>query len=389
MSTLKLLFCGDVCFKVQQEVDLDRTRKILAEMLPFFDAVDYRVMNLETPLAPEGIGAPIPKSGPNIIGRPKNIGFLEAAGCDLAVLANNHTGDYGDDALNYTLGLLKEHNISYVGAGANIDEAYSAVRIVKNGVSLSIIGVCENEFGIADTDKAGAAGFDLERLGDKLREEKSVSDRVIVVFHGGCEHNPLPSPLCRERYRTIIRLGADALIGGHTHCIQGYEYYDGKPIIYSMGNFLFKWDNPASDAWRHGYMTELTIEDDKLSVRPIPYCFEADGSAIHPLTGARLHNMLAYIERLSLIINDADELTRLYKGWCTISGLSYIRSLSAKPEYFDLAKQPADIPALKNLLSCEAHNELIRTTLNLAFFGELADAFEWAEELRELQKLPE
>lgn len=388
MNDVKIIFTGDVCFKTQTEVDKTGALKILDEMLPILQSADFRVMNLETPLAPEGIGTPIKKSGPNIIGRPHNIGFLEAAGCDLAILANNHTGDFGDDALNYTLDLLDEHGILRVGAGKNIDEAYKALRFVKNGVSFSVIGICENEFGIADTDIAGAAGFDLERIGDKLREEREVSDFVIVAFHGGCEHNPIPSPLCRERYRTIIRLGADALIGGHTHCIQGFEYYDGKPIVYSMGNFLFKYDQSKSEPWYYGYMTELTIEDGKLIVRPIPYRFETDGSAIYPLRGEECARMLAYIDKLSKIILDSGEVVRLYKGWCTISGLSYIKSLVAKPEYFDPANLPAPIASLKNLLSCEAHNELVRTTLNLAFSGELAEAFEWAKEIRELQKLP-
>lgn len=348
---------------------------------------DLRVMNLECPLAPEGIGTPIKKSGPNIIGRPRNVGFLKAAGCDVAILANNHIGDYGDDALTYTLNLLDEHGIPYIGAGSNLDEAYSAHRIVRDGISVSLVAVCENEFGIAASDRAGAAGFDLELLGDKIEEEKEVSDYVIVVFHGGCEHNPLPSPLCRERYRTLIRLGADAVIAGHTHCMQGFEYYKNRPIVYSLGNFLFKPSSPAQPSWYRGYIAELTIDSDSihspLMLRPIPYVFEPDGSKIYPLNGDELEQTLCYIERLSLVIPDTDELTRYYKGWCTISGLSYIKSLVAKPEYFEPTDMPPDIAPLRNLLCCEAHNELMRTTLELTFTGELALAKEWAKELEE------
>ena len=385
---LKILFCGDVCFKVQHEVDFDMSQRILAPMREILADADLRVMNLECPLAPEGIGAPIKKSGPNIIGRPRNLGFLKAAGCNLAVLANNHIGDYGDDALSYTLDLLADKGMPYIGAGSNLDEAYSAYRIVRDGVSVSIVAVCENEFGIATSDRAGAAGFDLERLGDKIEEEKEVSDYVIVVFHGGCEHNPLPSPLCRERYRTLIRLGADAVIAGHTHCMQGFEYYKDRPIVYSLGNFLFKQENPARPSWYRGYIAELTIGDDsahrRVALRPIPYIFEQDGSEVRPLDGDELERTLRYIERLSLIIPDTDVLTRYYKGWCTISGLSYIKSLVAKPEYFEPSDTPPNIAPLKNLLSCEAHNELMRTTLNLCFDGELDQAQEWARELEEL-----
>lgn len=385
---MKLLITGDVCFKNQHEVNAESAAKILAPILPFFEAADYRVMNLETPLAEEGVGAPILKSGPNIIGRPRNIGLLTTAHCDCAVLANNHTKDFGEEALYSTFDIVDNAGIARCGAGKDIEEAYRAHRFEKDGIRVSLIAVCENEFGIADFHTSGTAGFDLERLGDKIREEKAVSDFVVVIFHGGCEHNPLPSPLCRERYRTIIRLGADALIGGHTHCIQGYEYYDGKPIVYSMGNFLFKWDK-ESVPWHYGYMSELTLEKGTApALRVIPYRQAPDGSSVTPLSGQTLSDMLAYIEKVSAYIGDTEELTRLYQGWCAISGVPYIRSLVAKPEYFDPATPPADIGALKNLLSCEAHNELVRTTLNLAFAGRMGEAYRIAEEVRVLQRLP-
>ena len=124
-------------------------------------------MNLECPLAPEGVGAPIYKSGRISLADRAMSAFSKPPAATVAVLANNHIGDYGGDALSYTLDLLGEHSIPYVGAGENLDEAYSAYRVVRGGVSLSIVAVCENEFGTASGDRAGAAGFDLERLGDK------------------------------------------------------------------------------------------------------------------------------------------------------------------------------------------------------------------------------
>ena len=154
---MKLLFTGDVCFKYQPELDETMAKAALENLLPIFRQADYRVMNLETPLCPEGIGAPIEKSGPNIVGRPENAAFLTVAGCDCAILANNHTGDYGDDALFATLDILDSRGIAHTGAGANIDEAYIPWRITKDGISVSVIAVCENEFGIAMAEKPGAA----------------------------------------------------------------------------------------------------------------------------------------------------------------------------------------------------------------------------------------
>ncbi len=384
---MKILFTGDVCFKYQNDLTREASAKILAPMKDIFASVDYRVMNLETPLAPEGCGEAIVKSGPNIIGRPQNLAFLTEAGCDLAVLANNHTGDYGEEPLFRTMELLDENHIARIGAGRNLTEAYKAHRIESDGKKISFLAVNENEFGIADDDKAGSAGFDLELIGDAIEREREASDYVIVIFHGGNEHNVLPSPLCRERYRTIIRLGADALIGGHTHCIQGYEYYKGKPIVYSMGNFLFRYNTERAASWYTGYVTELELGEG-LTVRPIPYRMKLDPDELVPFAGAELDQMLAYIAKLSSYIPDTKELKRLYKGWCTTSGMSYIKSMNAKPEYFTEHQPTTELAKLKNLLSCEAHNELCRTTLNLAFFGELDAAREWKQELDELAKLP-
>ncbi len=389
MSNLKMLFTGDVCFKIQRDVTKESAKGILSELMPDFDAADLRVMNLETPLAEDDLGAPIPKSGPNIIGRPHNLGFLAAAGCDCASLANNHTKDFGEEPLMNTIALLEQAGIAHAGAGRNIAEAYKAWRAEKNGIRVSVICVCENEFGIADEELSGTAGFQLERLADKIREEKTVSDFVLVFFHGGCEHNPLPSPLCRERYRMIIRLGADALIGGHTHCIQGMEIYEGKPIFYSMGNFLFVPTWEAADGWYYGYMVQLTLEIGKpIAYQLIPYRMEKDGSKINRLEGEEKARVLAHIDTVSAPIADTKELTRLYKGWCAISGISYIKNLVSDNENYKPENLPAEgIAPLKNLFSCEAHNELIRTTLNIAFTGELKDAYIWADEIRELQKV--
>ena len=73
---MNIIFTGDVCFKEQHEMDEILAKKVLSGLKPTLDSADYLVMNLETPLAKEGVGAPITKSGPNIIGRPENVGFL-------------------------------------------------------------------------------------------------------------------------------------------------------------------------------------------------------------------------------------------------------------------------------------------------------------------------
>jgi hypothetical protein len=149
--------------------------------------------------------------------------------------------EQGDGAsLEDTLALLDENKILHAGAGANVNEAYQALRLEKDGISVAIISVCENEFGMATETTYGSAGYEPRLLLKQIKEEKKRADFVVVVFHGGNEFNPLPSPDTVARYRLVCDMGADAVIGGHTHCPQGYEYYGGKPIVYSLGNLLFQ-----------------------------------------------------------------------------------------------------------------------------------------------------
>jgi len=255
---MKLIFTGDVNFRNKENITAEESRKALRQVMPYFNAADFRIVNLECPLSDDD-SAPIRKSGPNLIS-PKNcICFLDEGKVDAATLANNHIGDYGDQPIIDTLNLLREHGIKYSGAGANIEEAYKAMYLEKDGIKVAIISSCENEFGIADINKYGSAGLNIKRMYAAIKREKEIADFVIVAFHGGNEQNPIPSPAQVERYRLFCDFGADAVIAGHTHCPQPAEYYNGKPIIYSMGNFFFSsfTEREANDPWFYGYMVNL------------------------------------------------------------------------------------------------------------------------------------
>ena len=82
-------------------------------------------------------------------------------------------------------------------------------------------------------------------------------------------------------------MGADAVIAGHTHCPQGYETYNGKPIIYSMGNFLFKNTEKTDnkDSWYYGYFTILDINKSKISFDIVPYQFDIPGTKLTVFDG--------------------------------------------------------------------------------------------------------
>lgn len=365
---VKLLFAGDLSTSRISGANAEFAKKVMVEAKTVFDTADYRIINFENPVMGEMMGKAIPKSGPNLIAEAESVAFLNELSVELVSLANNHTGDYGDESLFETFKALDKAHVAYAGAGKDLDGAYNAHRFEIKGVKFSVICICENEFGVAREDKAGTAGFNYMRLANKIAEEKAVSDKVLVFFHGGCENYVIPSPLCKERYRSIVDAGADALIACHTHCTQGYEYYKGKPIVYSMGNFYFP-TKSRGGKWAWGYMCMLTVDGDSLTVEAIPYRNPENDAVLHLMEGKDKEFALDYIKRLSDILAD-DKLTRrYYDAWCMQSGINYLGSMEHfKEEHKNFGGNVADFAPTKNLFSCESHNELVGNTLNLLFF---------------------
>ena len=379
---MKLLFTGDVCFFEQGMVTYEQSQSILQDVMPIFRQADFRIMNLETPLANEAECEKMPKSGPNIICPPECICFLQAAGADVATLANNHINDYKENGVRATLNVLEKAGIAYCGAGMNTDEAYEAAYLEKDGKQVSILSVCENEPGYATRSSSGSAGFSVLKLMQRIREEKQKADYVVVVFHGGTEYNPIPAPGIQERYRTIIEMGADAVIAGHTHCPQGYEMYNGKPIVYSLGNFLFVSFDAVDNlpSWNYGSLCMLNLEESGISFELIPYRFTADGSRITPFEGEEKDKMMQYLATISAPIGNEELSEKYFRGWA-ISHQLYPKT----PTDYNVDKMNF---RASNLVRCEAHHECLKMNYQTIKDGLVDEALEWAEKIAALQKMP-
>lgn len=379
---MKLIFTGDVNFRNKENITAEESKGILEDVMPYFDEADFRIVNLECPLA-DGEFEPIVKSGPNLISPASCVCFLEAGKVDGATLANNHIGDYGEQPVRDTIDLLNSKGIKNCGAGANLDEAYKAMYFEKDGVKVALLSACENEFGIADYEKYGSAGIRMGKMFHAIKREKEIADFVIVVFHGGNEENPLPSPRAMERYRLFCDFGADAVIAGHTHCPQPAEYYNGKPIIYSMGNFVFAARNTKPDApWYYGYMVNLMIEKGEgIKYELIPFKSENSASFIRVFKGEEKQKMMDYIDSLGEIIKDERELLNYYKGWCSHIDYYY-------PENPLVGDAMTRVHRSKNLVSCEAHHELALTNYTILYNGETEFCAAYWEKLQKLMIMP-
>jgi len=381
---MKILFASDMSFNYMKPVpENGEAQRVMAKTAEVFKKADYSIVNLENIFGKKEDYEPIPKSGPNLISDDKYIEYIDALNPTAVGLANNHSRDFGDGALFHTIDMLKQRGYQLCGAGKNISEAYEPAVFDDGNVKVHIIAVCENEFGIATKTTAGTAGYSLERVSDAIKKALLDGAEPIIYFHGGNEQNPFPSPGKTELYRHFADIGARAVIAMHTHCPQGYEIYNGCPIIYSMGNFFFPTGKEHIPTWDMGYMTMLTIDEEKASVDIIPYTFDMESHT--PLEDEKKDKFTEYLSELSAEIADEDRIFELFEAWCTIIGLgAYLEHIGFNDEMYTNAKK---VSPIKNIFSCEAHVELMKHTFRLVHEGRVEDAKKLVPYIEKMQNV--
>jgi poly-gamma-glutamate capsule biosynthesis protein CapA/YwtB (metallophosphatase superfamily) len=242
---------------------------------------DLTFADLECPLSDS---VTPPDEGMSFIVPTKAISGFKLAGIDIVGLANNHSANFG--GLPDTLDVLKQAGIKYVGGGKNAAEAYSPVILEKNGLRFafvdfnSIIGAInatENNPGVAKFDIKPWADIDNEndiaKIKSIIKEAKDYSDIVIAQFHWGVEYEPDPIQSQIHVAHEAIKSGADIIIGTHPHTVQGMEFYQQKPILYSLGNFIF--DQEWSIETKQGTLAQAYFYRNKpVAVKLIPYQIE-------------------------------------------------------------------------------------------------------------------
>ena len=160
-----------------------------------------------------------------------------------------------------TLANLRRVGVASAGSGETIDEAYRPAILERKGWRIGVLavtGVFNSPFETSPA-REHVAWADPVLVSLKIKEMRNAgADVVVVSYHGGVEYQPQPTDETRAFARACIDAGADAFVGHHPHVAQGVEWYAGKPIFYSLGNFVFKQFDPWTD---RGLAVRLTFHD--------------------------------------------------------------------------------------------------------------------------------
>ncbi len=240
---MKTLFLGDVSPKAENVKQFFRNGDadtLFADVQTIFKGNDINFVNLECALTE--YETPIEKIGPPLKAPIETAQVLKKLGVTVCGVSNNHIFDYGIKGWNDTKNALEKAGIDYTGFGDNYEKARNNYVFTKDGESVCIIAVCEHEYSYALEDRMGSRPVDFNTFVD-VKEAKEKYDRVIVIYHGGKECCPYPSPRLVQLYRALADMGADLILGQHSHCICSYEKYKDSHIFFGQGNFHFVWPN--------------------------------------------------------------------------------------------------------------------------------------------------
>lgn len=204
------------------------------------------------------------------------VDILKELGTDIVSLANNHTYDYGEEGLLDTMEVLSQAGIAYVGAGENLEAAKKIVYYVANGKKIAFVSATEierskNYTKEATEDSPGVLKtLNPQKFIGVIETAKANSDYVIAIPHWGTEGNLYPDSSQLRQMKQYAEAGADVIIGGHPHRLQGVGFVEDTPVAYSLGNFWF------STGTLYTTVAQVIIEKDgTLQLKFVP-CLQKD-----------------------------------------------------------------------------------------------------------------
>ena len=266
---------------------------LLNEML----SADMTVINQEFPFSTRG--TPMEDKQFTFRVNPSYVNIFKESGVDMASLANNHALDYGTDALTDSFTTLDKAGIFYSGAGNSRERASKPYITKWNNKSIGVLSASRvipvADWNIDNRSPGLLCTYDSTALVNSIKAAKKQCDFVAVYVHWGVERENMPQEYQQELAKAYINAGADLVIGSHPHVPQGVEYYNGKPIIYSLGNYIFNTNMESA------YAVKCTLDDKlKPTIQLIP--IYSQNACTQEMSGHKKTDTLKYIESISFSV---------------------------------------------------------------------------------------
>lgn len=261
-----LAFAGDVAFEGAAAAQLAASPStVFGAVAEQLTAADLAVVNLETAITERGTPA-----AKRFTFRAPASAFdaLAAAGIDVASMANNHGLDFGDEGLADSLAASSQRGFPVIGIGADEDSAYTPFVTTIAGTRIAVVAATQVLDGnvidawTANGDHGGLASAKrVDRLVEAVQSAAKVSDFTVVFLHWGVEGDHCPSDTQRSLVEPLAAAGADAVVGGHAHRVQGFGMSGDTLVHYGFGNFLF---TAQSEDARETGVLRMTVRGDSL-----------------------------------------------------------------------------------------------------------------------------
>lgn len=260
-KTIDLAFAGDIMLADTPGERIALGEDPFGDFAEVFRKVDLAVGNLECVVSTTGE----PFDKPYVYRAHPRVLELVQKHLDVVCLANNHTGDFGHAAFLDQLQLLEQKKIQYVGGGRDCAHARKPLIIERNGMRVALLAYNDfkpRAFEAGPNWPGVAWAVDVQVTAD-IEAARTIhrADFVIPILHWGWEYEPA-NDRQKQLAKLMIDAGADMIVGGHPHVMQEVEYYKGKLIVFSIGNFIFDGFDPGPS--RIGWVLRTRIGKQQL-----------------------------------------------------------------------------------------------------------------------------
>lgn len=310
----EVTIAGDLCFAEDgfvldhyDEVN-DLSQCISPKILDTAKKTDIFYLNHEYCVSEKG--EPLEGKYYTFRANPERMKLLNEMGTDLVALANNHVYDYGEEAMLDTLRYLDQEKIAYVGGGRNKEEASRPVYFIINGMKIGFVAATNaeiNHFTPAATENSAGVleAYDTAEYNEIIAKASKECDYLIAYIHWGPEDNNQYAEYQTLQGEEFLSSGADIVVGGHPHVLQGIEYVGGKPIVYSMGDFWFNGET------KYTGLLKLNITYDGLKEMSFVPCQQTEYTTQYLQEADAQREMYDFLQELSpnAVIDDKGVIT--------------------------------------------------------------------------------